>query len=138
MTRPSAGDNTALGCDGITRGGSRKNCTMNTVTSHTGSAASHHPASVNARATAAHIATNSQPSRAIMGCGYLLFTVAGRTVPLFRRVVDALVQIPRLLLDRTFESPSTFDGGGGRRCHIGWVRRRRAHATRAARPALSR
>src|ERR1700694_982089 len=130
MTRRSAGDNTALGCDGITRGGSRKNCTMNTVTSHTGSAASHQPASVDARATAADIATNGQPSRAMMGCGYLLFIVTGQTMPLFRRVVDALVQILRLLLDRTFDSPGTFDGGGGRRSHIGCVQRRWAYVTR--------
>src|SRR5437588_809062 len=46
MTRPSAGDKIAFGCDGTTRGGSRKNCTMNTTMSHTGTAANHQPARI--------------------------------------------------------------------------------------------
>src|SRR5437868_5512004 len=68
-TRPSAGDSTALGCDGTARGGSRKNCTMNTTTTQTGTATNHQPATESASAASADIATKGQPSRAMMGCG---------------------------------------------------------------------
>src|SRR3982074_2871371 len=87
MTRPSAGDKTAFGCDGTTRGGSRKNWTMNTAMSHTGTAASHQPASDSAKATVADIATNNQPSRAMMGCGYPLFIVTPRPSPALSRTL---------------------------------------------------
>src|SRR5207237_3883352 len=137
MTRPSAGDKIAFGCDGTTRGGSRKNCTMNTAMSHTGTAANHQPANDSAMATVADIATNNQTSRAMKGCGYPLFIVTDRISKLLRRLVHALVQILRLLLDRALQSASALHGGGGSRCYAARVQRRGAYLTRAPWPALS-
>src|SRR5712692_7830418 len=69
-TRPSAGDTTARGSSGTSRGGSRKNCTTKRVASQKGSD-HHQPARIptSSEITAA-IAMNSQPSLATTGCGY--------------------------------------------------------------------
>src|SRR6267143_6661987 len=68
--RPSAGDTTARGSSGTSRGGSRKNCRRNSASSQKGSA-HHHPAK---RPTSSETATatprKGQPSRAMIGCGY--------------------------------------------------------------------
>src|SRR5204863_6513614 len=73
--RPSAGDTTARGSSGTSRGGSRKNWMMKTATSQIGT--DHHQprnTPISAPTTIA-MATNSQPSRAISGCGYGGFTL---------------------------------------------------------------
>src|SRR5215813_6980053 len=66
--RPSAGESTAAGSSGASRGGSRKNCRMKTVPSHSGSdhQPSHHVASTD---TASAARRKGQPSRAMIGCG---------------------------------------------------------------------
>src|SRR5712664_2322558 len=68
--RPSAGDSTARGSSGTSRGGSRKNCRRNSASSQKGSD-HHHPAK---RPTSSETATatprKGQPSRATIGCGY--------------------------------------------------------------------
>src|SRR6266851_9637373 len=73
-TLPSAGEITMLACVGTTRGGSRKNWTMNSRQIHASAAGTHHCAYDNAIATTAAITTNGHPSRAISGCGYVLLT----------------------------------------------------------------
>src|SRR6266850_1441752 len=67
-TRPSAGETTAAGSSGVSRGGSRKNCRMKAVASQSGSdhQPSHHVASAD---TASAARRNGQPSRAMIGCG---------------------------------------------------------------------
>src|SRR6266404_7854349 len=68
--RPSAGDSTARGSSGTSRGGSRKNCRMNSASSQKGSD-HHHPAKRPASSeTATATPTKGQPSRAMIGCGY--------------------------------------------------------------------
>src|SRR5688572_25601816 len=100
--RPSAGDSTAFDSGGITRGGSRKNCTMKAAMNHSG-AAHHAPANqcVAAAAMAAR-AMNGQPSRAMIGCGYALTpgSAAARVFdssPITRHLVLGLVHQPVLL-----------------------------------------
>src|SRR6267378_3078321 len=68
--RPSAGDSTARGSPGTSRGGSRKNCRMNSASSQKGS--DHHPPAKRPTSseTAAATPTKGQPSRAMIGCGY--------------------------------------------------------------------
>src|SRR5438045_2261872 len=68
--RPSAGDTTARGSSGTSRGGSRKNCRIKIASSQIGT--DHHQPmrKPSASATATARPTNSQPSRAISGCGY--------------------------------------------------------------------
>src|SRR6266404_4227478 len=67
--RPSAGESTACGSSGTARGGSRKNCRMNSVSSQNGS--DHQPRKyVTAEATIPAVARNGHPSRAMIGCGY--------------------------------------------------------------------
>src|SRR5437879_2378882 len=67
--RPSAGDSTARASSGTSRGGSRKNCRMNSVSSQNGS--DHQPRKyVTAEATIPAVARNGHPSRAMIGCGY--------------------------------------------------------------------
>src|SRR2546428_6213179 len=72
--RPSAGETTARGSSGTSRGGSRKNWMMKSATSQSGS--DHHPPRTKptSSATPTASAANSQPSRAISGCGYGGFT----------------------------------------------------------------
>src|SRR5262245_18164762 len=71
-TRPSAGETTADGSSGTSRGGSRKNCRMKSVASQSGS--DHHPQKyVTSNETAAAMARNGHPSRATTGCGQLVF-----------------------------------------------------------------
>src|SRR5258708_23369455 len=99
--RPSAGDTTARGSSGTSRGGSRKNWMTKIASSQIGT--DHHqprntPISTPA-ATA--MATNSQPSRAISGCGYGgllrlplgLLQALGPPPPLLHHVID-LVRDP--------------------------------------------
>src|SRR5438034_2101209 len=67
--RPSAGDSTARGSSGTSRGGSRKNCSMNATSSQKG--IDHQPKYQVSAAAAIRVAkTNGQPSRAMIGCGY--------------------------------------------------------------------
>src|SRR5436190_12830839 len=67
--RPSAGDSTACGSSGASRGGSRKNCSMNSTSSQKG--VDHQPKYQVSAAAAIRVAkTNGQPSRAMIGCGY--------------------------------------------------------------------
>src|SRR3989442_804179 len=67
--RPSAGDSTARGSAGTSRGGSRKNCSMNSTSSQKG--IDHQPKYQVSAAAATRVAkTNGQPSRAMIGCGY--------------------------------------------------------------------
>src|SRR5437867_12417042 len=67
--RPSAGDSTARGSSGTSRGGSRKNCSMNSTSSQKG--IDHQPKYQVSAAAAIRVAkTNGQPSRAMIGCGY--------------------------------------------------------------------
>jgi hypothetical protein len=54
---------------GTVRGGSRKNWTMKATASHASAASNHSCAAESATATAAAIARNSHPSRAMSGCG---------------------------------------------------------------------
>ena len=66
--RPSAGDSTTSAWNGITRGGSRKNCSTNSALIQNG--IDQAPASrVTSVATATAMPRNGQPSRAMMGCG---------------------------------------------------------------------
>src|SRR5882762_3771254 len=68
--RPSAGDSTARGSSGTSRGGSRKNCRMNSASSQQGTD-HHHPAKRPTRTeTATATPRKGQPSRAMIGCGY--------------------------------------------------------------------
>src|SRR5467141_5452850 len=68
--RPSAGDSTARGSSGTSRGGSRKNCRMNSASSQKGTD-HHHPAKRPTRTeTATATPRKGQPSRAMIGCGY--------------------------------------------------------------------
>src|ERR1700730_3618049 len=57
---------------------------------------------------------------------------------LLRRLVHALVQVLRLLLDRALQSASALHGGGGRPCYAACVPRSGAYLPRAARPPLTR
>src|SRR6266850_4009689 len=67
--RPSAGDSTARGSSGTSRGGSRKNCRMNSASSQKG--IDHQPKNqASAAATMREPKTNGHPSRAMIGCGY--------------------------------------------------------------------
>src|SRR3989449_10018023 len=67
--RPSAGDSTARASSGTSRGGSRKNCSMNSTSSQKG--IDHQPKYQVSAAAAIRVAkTNGQPSRAMIGCGY--------------------------------------------------------------------
>src|SRR6266849_736212 len=67
--RPSAGDSTARGSSGTSRGGSRKNCRMNSASSQKG--IDHQPKNeATAAATMREPKTNGHPSRAMIGCGY--------------------------------------------------------------------
>src|SRR3989442_15817599 len=67
--RPSAGDSTARGSSGTSRGGSRKNCRMNSASSQKG--IDHQPKNqVTAAAARREPKTNGHPSRAMIGCGY--------------------------------------------------------------------
>src|SRR6266513_1519143 len=71
--RPSAGDSTARGSSGTSRGGSRKNCRMNSASSQKG--IDHQPKNqVTAAATTRQPKTNGHPSRAMIGCGYVGLT----------------------------------------------------------------
>src|SRR3954464_8264762 len=91
--RPSAGETTAAGSSGASRGGSRKNCRMNTVASHSGAdhQPSHHAASAD---TASAARRYGQPSRAMIGCGQGGVTRCLRfSVP--RRVDQAVLLDPR-------------------------------------------
>ncbi|MNS99797.1 hypothetical protein D3C72_1342100 [compost metagenome] len=65
--RPSAGASTALGADGIGRGGSRKNCSTNTVMIHSGSAHQKPALACTSSEMTKAPARNGQPSRAISG-----------------------------------------------------------------------
>src|SRR5688572_23074431 len=66
--RPSAGATTAAGSSGTSRGGSRKNCRMKSVSTQNG--IDHPPKNQVTRLDTAAAATrNGQPSRAIIGCG---------------------------------------------------------------------
>src|SRR5258706_9383295 len=89
--RPSAGDTTAPGSSGTSRGGARKDLVTKSAASQIGT--DHHqprntPISTPA-ATA--MATNSQPSRAISGCGY------GGFMRLLLVFLQALGPLPLLL-----------------------------------------
>src|SRR2546428_272715 len=67
--RPSAGDSTARGSSGTSRGGSRKNCSMNSTSSQKG--IDHQPKYQVSAAAAIRVAkTKGHPSRAMIGCGY--------------------------------------------------------------------
>src|SRR5713226_542251 len=67
--RPSAGDTTARGSSGTSRGGSRKNCRMNSASSQKG--IDHQPKNqVTAAAAMRQPKTNGHPSWAMIGCGY--------------------------------------------------------------------
>src|SRR5713101_4252431 len=67
--RPSAGDSTARGSSGTSRGGSRKNCRMNSASSQKG--IDHQPKNpVTAAAAMRQPKTNGHPSWAMIGCGY--------------------------------------------------------------------
>src|SRR6185503_19073402 len=102
--RPSAGDTTARGSSGSSRAGSRKNCRMNSASSHNGidHQAKNH---VTAAATASAPIRNGQPSRATTGCGYGAFTLLGvfvldalrallhRLVEVGLRAVDGLLRL---------------------------------------------
>src|ERR1043165_5183339 len=88
--RPSAGETTAPGSSGTSRAGSRKNCRTNRVASQKGS---DHPHPMKKRIRIERttaIPRNSQPSRAMIGCGY-----GGRTLLLF--LLQALGALPLLL-----------------------------------------
>src|SRR6185295_4781458 len=92
-TRPSAGESTAAGSSGASRGGSRKNCRMNTAASQNG--ADHHAPTKKNRSmeTAKAMPRNGQPSRAMIGCGQGGVTRCSRSsVP--RRVDQAVLLDP--------------------------------------------
>src|SRR5487761_2484952 len=103
-TRPSAADSTASAWDGISRGGSRKNCRMKTKAIHASAAGSHHDAIDSATATARTTSRKGQPSRAMIGCGYAA-KIRGDTaygaIPASLRDggVDALLLVDRVLAD---------------------------------------
>src|SRR5207248_4487264 len=97
--RPSAGETTARGSSGTSRAGSRKNWMMKIATSHTGS--DHHQPSTKpiSDATPTAMSANSQPSRAMSGCGYggftsvlrrllLIFLQSLRVLPLLHQLAD--------------------------------------------------
>src|SRR5258708_10264967 len=109
--RPSAGDTTARGSSGTSRGGSRKNWMTKIASSRIGTD-HHQPRNTPISAPAATaMATNSQPSRAISGCGYggfmrllLVFLKALGPLPLLLHQVvdlvrDAVHGLFRLLAD---------------------------------------
>src|SRR5207244_11657719 len=91
--RPSAGETTARGSSGTSRGGSRKNWMMKSATSQSG--ADHHQprAKPTPRAAPTASAANSQPSRAISGCGYGGFT---RLLLVFLQALRILALLHRL------------------------------------------
>src|SRR5689334_24344308 len=67
--RPSAGESTAAGSSGASRGGSRKNCRMKALASQHG--ADHQAPKKKNTSTemAKAMPRNGQPSRAMIGCG---------------------------------------------------------------------
>src|SRR5688572_22336552 len=91
ITLPSAGHSTSPSPCGTSRGGSRKNCRMKTVTIHSGSA--HQPKKyVTTAETIAASARKGQPSRATMGCGqFVISRLAPRASCLVSRRVHELV-----------------------------------------------
>src|SRR5213078_2839509 len=90
--RPSAGETTARGSSGTSRGGSRKNWMMKSARIQSG--ADHHQPTKNPISSAATTAmpANGQPSRASSGLGYVGFTGA----LLVLRVLEALGPLPLL------------------------------------------
>src|SRR5437879_7304230 len=143
--RPSAGDSTARGSSGTSRGGSRKNCSMTSTSSQNG--IDHQPKYQVSAAAAIRVAkTNGHPSRAMIGCGY-----GGRTryfrsssfkrsdpcnattsrASILRRVDKAVLSDPGHhfsqtradLLDRMLSGhapPAVQDGRAGEVLHLGY------------------
>src|SRR5258708_4063749 len=90
--RPSAGETTARGSSGTSRGGSRKNCSTKIATPQSGSDHQNPISQPMPSATTSEMATKGQPSRAINGCGY-----GGFMRPLLVGVLEALGVLPLLL-----------------------------------------
>src|SRR3954463_6699990 len=101
--RPSAGETTARGSSGTSRGGARKNCSTKSASNQNGSDQPQPMKKPTARASATASATNGQPSRAITGCGYggfMPLVLGGVDEPVLADPRHHLAQPGADLLDR--------------------------------------